>query len=64
MFCRIILRFKGKTKVQNSASLYAGAELILRVLDGVEKSSFVTLPGKQGHSNLMSSKPCIPTWRR
>ena len=29
-------------------------------LDEVEKNSFVALPGKWGHSGLMTSKLCVP----
>ena len=35
-----------------------------RVLGRVEKDSFVAMPGKGGHSRLMPSKPCVPTWGR
>ena len=46
--------------------LYTGAKLNLgdRVLGEVGKDDFVTLPDKGGHSKLMSSKPCVPMWRR
>ena len=39
-------------------------ELILRdrVLHEAE-NSFIALPGKRGHSRLMPSKLCVPTWR-
>jgi len=30
-----------------------------RVLGEVEKKSFITLPGKRGHSKLMPSKLCL-----
>ena len=33
-----------------------------RVLGEVEKNSFIALPGKGGHSGLMPSKLCVPTW--
>ena len=34
-----------------------------RVLGEVEKSSFIALPGKGGHSKLVPRKPvCVPTW--
>ena len=29
---------------------------------GVGKDNFTALPGKGGHSGLMPSKPCVPTW--
>ena len=41
-----------------SAKLYFGD----RVLGEVEKNSFTVLPGKGGHSRLMPSKLCVPTW--
>ena len=31
--------------------------------DEVEKNSFIGLPGKGGHSGLMPSKLCVPSWR-
>ena len=45
-------------------ALCTGAELNLghRVLDEVEKNSFIALPGKGGHRWLMCSKLCVPTW--
>ena len=45
---------------ENSASLYAGGEANLgdRVLGEVEKDSFITLPGKGGHSGLLPQKLC------
>ena len=51
---------------ESSSSLYNGAELNLgdRIFGEVEKASFITLPGKGGHSGLMLSKPHVPTWRR
>ena len=51
---------------ENSASLYADAESNLgdRVLDDVEKDSFIALPGKGEYSRFMPRKPRIPTWRR
>ena len=30
----------------------------------VEKNSFITLPGKGGHSELMPSEPRVPAWGR
>ena len=30
----------------------------------IEKDNFVSLLGKGGHSGLMPSKPCVPTWGR
>ena len=44
--------------------LYPYTELTLRdrVLGEVEKNSFIALPGKRGHSGLMPSKLCIPSW--
>ena len=41
--------------------LCTNAELNLKVLGEIEKSSFVALPGKAGHSRLMSQKLCITT---
>ena len=32
-----------------------------RVLDEVEKKSFIALPGKGGHSGLMPSRLCVLT---
>ena len=32
-----------------------------RVLDEVEKNSFIALPDKGGDSGLMPSKLCVPT---
>ena len=51
---------------KNSASLYtnAGSNLGDRVLDEVEKDSFIALPGKGEYSRFMPPKPCISTWRR
>ena len=45
--------------------LYSSTELNLRgrVLGEVEKKSFIALPGKGGHSRIMPSKLCVPTWR-
>ena len=45
--------------MKNSAFLNTGAESNLRdrVLSEVEKDSFIALPGKGGHSELMPSKP-------
>ena len=56
----------GSLNVESSASLHNGAKSNLgdRVLREVEKSSFITLPGKGGHSRLMPSKPCVSTWGR
>ena len=49
--------------MKNSAFLNTGAESNLRdrVLSEVEKDSFISLPGKGGHSELMPSKPYVPT---
>ena len=43
--------------------LYTGAKLNLRdrVLGKAENNSFIALPGKGGHSELMDSKLCVPT---
>ena len=41
--------------------LCTNAELNLKVLGEIENSSFVALPGKAGHSRLMSQKLCITT---
>ena len=32
-------------------------------MDEVEKSSFIALPGKGGHSGLMPPRLCHPPWR-
>ena len=47
---------------ESSASLYTGAKSHLgdRVLDKVEKESFITLPGKGGHSGLLPRKTLSP----
>ena len=34
-----------------------------RVLDEVEKNSFIALLGKGGRSGLRPSKPCVRTWK-
>ena len=49
-----------------SACLYANSESNLgdRVLDEVEKDSFIALPGKGEYSRFMPPKPHIPTWIR
>ena len=41
--------------------LFAGAELNLRgrILDEIEKNSFITFPGKWGHNRLMHLKLCV-----
>ena len=54
----------GDLDAENSASLYTDAEWNLgdRVLGEVEKNSFIALPGKGGHSGLMPSRLCVPTW--
>ena len=59
-------RFRVECDAESLASLYAGAKSNLgdRVLGEVGKDSCITLPDKGGHSRLMSSKPCVPTWRR
>ena len=51
--------------VESSASLYTGAEASLgdSVFGEVEKDSFITLPGKGGHSGLLPQKLCALTWR-
>ena len=43
--------------------MYPDTELILgdRVLDEVEKNSFIALPGSGVHRELMPSKLCVPT---
>ena len=33
-----------------------------RVLGEAEKNSFIAFTGKGGHSKLMPSKLCVPTW--
>ena len=44
---------------RNSASVpWYRIESRSRVLDEVEKYSFIALPGKGGHSGLMPSKSC------
>ena len=45
--------------------LYPDIELNLRdrVLDAVWKNSFIALSGKCGHSSLIASKLCVPTWK-
>ena len=50
---------------ENSTSLYTGGEANLgdRVLGEVEKDSFITLPGKGGHSGLLPQKLHALTWR-
>ena len=57
-------RYKNDSVAESSASLYTGAKSGLggRVLDAVEKDSFIALPDKGGHSGLMPSKPCVQTW--
>ena len=51
---------------ERSASLYIGMGLNLgdRVLDEVEKDSFIVLPGEGGHRGIMPLNPCLPTWGR
>ena len=51
---------------ENSASLDTGAYSNLRdrISGEAEKESFIALPGREGHSGLMLSKPCVPIWRR
>ena len=55
-----------RTEVESSASLYNGAELNLgdRVLDEVEKTSLIILPGKGDPSRLMPSKSSVLAWRK
>ena len=50
------------TDAESSASLYTGAESNLgdRVLGEAEKDSFITLPGKGGHSSLLPGKTMCP----
>ena len=50
---------------ESSSSLYTGAEVNLgdSVLGEVEKDSFITLPGKGGHSGLLPQKLYALTWR-
>jgi len=43
-----------------SAELHLGD----RVLDEVEKDSFIVLPGEGGHRGIMPLNPCLPTWGR
>ena len=52
------------TEAESSASLCTSDESNLgeRVLGEVEKDSFIALPDKGGHSRLIPSKPCVPTW--
>ena len=47
---------------ESSASLYTGVKSNLgdRVLGEVEKDSFITLPGKGGHSGLLPRKVMCP----
>lgn len=47
---------------ESSATLYIGMGLNLgdRVLDEVEKDSFIVLPGEGGHWGIMPSNPCPP----
>ena len=45
-----------------TASLYTGAKSNLRVLDEVEKNSFIALPGKERHSRFLLWKMmCLNT---
>ena len=53
-----------ESDVKSSAFWYTGTELSVRerVLGGVEKNSFIALPGKRVHSRLLPQKtPCVPT---
>ena len=45
--------------------LYTSARLNLRdrFLNEVKKNSFIALSGKEGHSEIMPSKLCVPSWR-
>ena len=45
--------------------LYTGARLNLRdrFLNEVKKNSFIALSGKEGNSEIMPSKLCVPSWR-
>ena len=52
----------GKIDAKNSVSVHwFQNKSWRRVLGEVEKNSFITLPGKRGHSGLMASKLCVPT---
>lgn len=51
--------------VKSSAFRYTGTELSVRDRDlgGIEKNSFIALPGQRVHSRLLPQKtPCVPTW--
>ena len=51
---------------ESSTSLYTSAKSNLRdrVLGEVEKDSFITLPGKGGHSGLLPQKIMCPNLER
>ena len=51
---------------ESSASLYISAKSSLgdRVLGEGEKDSFITLPGKGGHSGLLTQKTMCPHLER
>ena len=53
----------GKIVMPKAQPLGTGAEANLRdgVLGEVEKTSFIALPGKGGHSRLLPQKLCVPT---
>ena len=58
-------KFRGKNPfllLPKSQPLCTGAESNLgdRVLDEVEKNSFIALPGKGGHRGLVPLKNCVP----
>jgi len=46
--------------------LYTGAGLSLRdrIVGEVERNNFIALPGKGICHGLMSSRACVPPWRR
>ena len=52
------MRFKG------SNFSFTRIVIFFSSLDVIEKDNFVSLLGKGGHSGLMPSKPCVPTWGR
>ena len=56
-FCRKGKNFFPPIDAWSSVSLYTSAD---RVLGGVEKDSFIALPGKGGHSGLLPWKTMCP----
>ena len=63
-FCPFSFNQLGAHVMLKTQPLFSSAKLNLRdrVLGKIEKNSFIALPGRRGHSGLLSSEACVSTW--